>query len=160
MRKILLLILFVLLSSSACSSLNPVTIRETGSTKYAPGQVWTYRTRPGEESSRLLVLRTDEISSSTGSIRVVHVRIEGLKLRAGKDGTSTVVPFMSFTDKALERSTVKLEGIYASMPDFQAGYDRWKASYLSGKGSVLDVSVANALNSLEMALNPATPTPQ
>ena len=44
---------------------------------FAPGQVWTYKTRPGEEASRIIVCRV-ETDPKLGEI--VHIHVNGLQI--------------------------------------------------------------------------------
>lgn len=48
------------------------------SSKYEPGQVWSYHTRPGEEASRLTVLRVEPYGKP-GDL-AVHVRVDGVSV--------------------------------------------------------------------------------
>jgi hypothetical protein len=163
MQKLLLFtltIFLVLIGSAACSPVSPVTIHEVSSPMFSPGQIWTYRTRPGESASHLVILRVDAVSGKDGEVTVVHVRIEGLSLQAGKNGSSTLIPFISFSEYALKKSVLQMQEMNQNIPDFQSGYNQWKASYLAGKGSFFVITVAQAINQVEAALNPtSTPEP-
>ena len=45
---------------------------------YAVGQVWEYKTRPGEEASRIYIAKIDE-NEKLG--RIFHIYIDGLTIK-------------------------------------------------------------------------------
>jgi hypothetical protein len=106
---------------------------------YKPGQVWSYKTRPGEEASTITILR---VESTPKMGVIVHVRIDGFKLEncAGNKGDSAM-DHAPFTKAAIDKSVVKLIRTEKEIPDFQEGYKDW----LSHCGGLYQVSVAEAL---------------
>jgi hypothetical protein len=106
---------------------------------YKPGQVWSYKTRPGEDDSTITILRVE----STPKLGViVHVRIDGFKLEncTGQKGNSAM-DHAPFTKAAIDKSVVKLLRTEKDIPDFQEGYTDW----LSHCGGLYQTSVAAAL---------------
>ncbi len=106
---------------------------------YKPGQVWSYKTRPGDEESTITILRV-ESTPKLGII--VHVKIEGFKLEncTGAKGSS-VMDHAPFTKAAINKSVVKLLRTEKDIPDFEEGYKDW----LSHCGGLYQGSVAEAL---------------
>jgi hypothetical protein len=106
---------------------------------YKPGQVWSYKTRPGEEESTITILRV-ETTPKLGTI--VHVQIQKWKLEncKGNKGDSTM-DHAPFSKAAIDKSVVKLLRTEKDIPDFDEGYKDW----LSHCGGVYTMSVADAL---------------
>jgi hypothetical protein len=104
--------------------------------KFAPGQVWSYKTNPGEEGSTLTVLRVETLGKM-GTI--VHVRLEGLHFRnCYGEMLADSLPHAPFSRAALDASVVKQIGSVTTMPAFEEGYQDW----LSHCGGVYTVPVA------------------
>jgi hypothetical protein len=106
---------------------------------YKPGQVWSYKSRPGEGSSTITILRVE----STPKLGViVHVRIEGFQFQdcAGGPGPTTM-EHAPFAKPAIEKSVLRLLRTETKVPIFKDGYDDW----LSHCGGVYTVSVAEML---------------
>jgi len=106
---------------------------------YKPGQVWKYKTRPGDDDSTITILRV-ESTPKLGII--VHVKIDKFKLEncAGNKGDSTM-DHAPFAKAAIDKSVVKLLRTEKDIPDFDEGYKDW----LSHCGGVYRTSVADAL---------------
>jgi hypothetical protein len=106
---------------------------------YKPGQVWSYKTRPGEDSSTITILKV-ESTPKLGII--VHVRIDSFKLEncSGNKGDSAM-DHAPFAKAAIDKSVVKLLRTEKDIPDFQEGYHDW----LSHCGGVYKTTVADAL---------------
>src|SRR5262245_24931597 len=74
-----------------------------------PGQIWEYRTRAGEEGSRLTVLK---IESHPKLGNIVHVALDGLHIRnpAIPGGSSSKVAHLPYQEAALRQSLTKPSG--------------------------------------------------
>jgi hypothetical protein len=155
MRKFwLCLSVLMLFSIAACSSAN-VSIRQSETSRYGAGQVWTYKTRTGEGNSTITILRVDTVTKDGVSTNVVHVSIDKVNLTAGSGKYVQTIPFMSFEEKALEGSLVKLTNTISDLPDFQSGYDQWARQFRAGNESYFTVSPAKALDELQKSLDGA-----
>ena len=106
---------------------------------YKPGQVWSYKTRPGDEESTVTILRV-ESTPKLGII--VHVRVDKFKLEncSGNKGDSSM-DHAPFARAAIDKSVVKLLRTEKDIPDFSEGYNDW----LSHCGGVYTMNVADAL---------------
>jgi hypothetical protein len=120
--------------------------------RFQPGQVWVYQTRPGEEGSRLTVVKV-EPNDRLGTI--VHIRVDGVaqKNPHAPDGVSRVIHHMPFAEEALARSVLTLEASGLEPDSWQEGYGLWKKAFDSGKGGVFTVTVAESITFCEQALN-------
>ena len=119
---------------------------------FEAGQVWTYHCRPGEEVSRLVVLKV-ESDADVGTI--VHVRVEGLRLRNPllRGGYADTVSHMPFTETALLPGVLTLERTLEKLPNFEAEYAVWRKQFDKGESGAWTVSLLECLNNLEAAMN-------
>ena len=125
-----LLSLRISVAQSSCVQPQPVN-----DPKFVPGQVWSYRTRKGEESSTLTVLRVEK-TPKLGTI--VHVRIEGVHFSNCTGGPSPeVIEHAPFARAALEASVTTTVTLLGKVPDYDAGYRYW----LSHCGGVYTITV-------------------
>jgi hypothetical protein len=122
--------------------------------QFEAGQVWTYRTRPGEEASRITVLQVDWDLDHGG---IIHVWIEGVALKSPhvRTGIVNTVGHMPLSDEALSGSVLALVSSDVPLPSYQEGYAKWRAAFDEGKAGVWTISVAECLQGLEEALNQA-----
>jgi len=111
-----------------------------------PGDVWQYKTRDGEASSLLTILKTEK-SAELGEI--VHVAVKGLKIR-NCDGRVQFeeLPHMPFARNALKESLVR-KVKSGRVPDFKRGYSEWRDGYILMRAGIYIVSVADAVSANE-----------
>lgn len=118
---------------------------------YAPGQAWSYRARPGEETSRVAIRRIDQEPEDG---EVFHISILGVKLRNHRvDGG--VQPAMNHA--AVSRATLVaslLDPVGAADEDesWRDGYAVWRQAYDNGDAGVFDLSIPEILGYIEMVV--------
>jgi hypothetical protein len=119
--------------------------------RFAAGQVWSYHTRPGEEDSRLTVVKV-EPNERLGTL--VHVRLDGVaqKNPHAPDGVSRVVHHMPFAEAAIERSVVELLDSGPTPTSWEEGYRLWREAFDKGKAGVFTITVAESVSFCEEAL--------
>ena len=102
---------------------------------FAAGQLWTYRTRPGEERSRVRVILVETLPDLG---IVVHVRVAGLQVRNphAPKGFTKVLGHMPFAAQAVGLSVVELAGEQPVPDGWQNGYDTWRAAFDARQGGV------------------------
>ena len=111
-----------------------------------PGQVWSYRTRPGEVTSTLTVLKVEQYKDLG---RVVHIRIDSIQIRNPLKGNIvTDIPHLPFKEFAVQQSITKLVRTVPSLPEFQEGYDTWKKAYLQGEAGAFETTVSATLDAM------------
>lgn len=122
-----------------------------GST-FRPGQVWSYRARPGEEDSTLTILKV-ETHPQLGTI--VHVGVSGVRVRAplAPDGYAREIGHMPFAEEALLRSVTARVRDGAPTEMGEEGYREWRRAFEAGKGGVFTTGVAEGVGYVEQALN-------
>ena len=115
--------------------------------KFSPGQLWSYHTRKGEESSTITILRVESLPK-IGVI--VHVRIEGIHLKNCSGGPSpTSIGHSPISREALDQSVTKQLEQRRALPDYEAGYNKWRQAC----GGVYTISVADVLKADEETFN-------
>lgn len=115
--------------------------------RYAEGQVWEYRTRPGEEASRLKVQRIED-HAALG--RVYHVSVIGVRIETGR----AVVPMLNHlpvSRATLDGSVTRLADGDADFPDIEAGIAEWRRA----EGGVFSIGVAEIVAMAQAALSEA-----
>ena len=120
--------------------------------KYKVGQQWSYTARPGEEKSYLIIVKIDD-DPKLG--RIIHISLRGLKIKNPRSpgGISEDVSHLPFLEAALEKSGLKLLKEKVDLPDFEEGYGRWRRAYDEGKAGAYSITVAEAVEVMETALN-------
>jgi hypothetical protein len=114
---------------------------------YEVGQVWTYKTRPQEKSSTLMVLRVDN-TSKLGQVIFVGVKDVRILHPSGKV-LSSMSP-LPFTKDALDQSVIKQVGKTDKLMNSSFGYQKWKEAQFAGKKPPTYVKpVAEIVNALE-----------
>lgn len=116
--------------------------------EYQAGQVWEYQTRPGEEASRLYIVRVDS-HETLGNI--YHIFVKGVHIKNPhiEGGIQTQLPHAPVDQKTLDASLTKLIKTTHSLPDITEGYNVWKESFDSGEGGVFNISVKQIIQYIE-----------
>lgn len=118
-------------------------LKEVSDSKYKPGQVWSYKTRAGEESSVLTILRIDAMPDDK---RIVHIRVDGIRLRNCRGGPEPdQIQHMPFERESLERSINK-QIRTTEVPDFKEGYEEWRKGWDQGRAGIYTITVAEAVD--------------
>jgi hypothetical protein len=125
-------------------------LRDTTESKYKVGQVWNYKTRPGEEKSTFIVVKV-ESHPKLGNI--IHIALRGLKLRKPNGDYIEVAGHLPFAEEAITKSAVKLVKEKADLPDYEEGYGMWREAFDAGKAGIYTISVAEAVGVMEETLN-------
>ena len=102
--------------------------------KYQAGQSWKYRTREGEEHSRVVVLKTE----TRGSERIVHITVVG-------DGIDSPL-HMPFSIDAMDQSVTELDEPIVSVPEFEGGYEIWREEYDKGQAGIYGIPLKEVLD--------------
>ena len=115
---------------------------------YAVGQSWTYRTRPGEEASRVAIRRID-IEPEDGE--VFHVSIMGVKLRNHRlpGGIQPAMHHAAVSRASLDASLLEPDGQADTEENWRDGYDVWRQAYDNGDAGIFDLPLADVLGYIE-----------
>lgn len=119
---------------------------------FKPGQVWTYSTRSGEEGSRIVVC---QVETDTKIGEIVHISVNGLRIKNkhAPGGFGSEIGHMPYEGEALRKTVLALESSNGVIPEFESGYQEWKAAFDSGQAGVWTASVSEAIAGMESALN-------
>jgi hypothetical protein len=121
------------------------TASDPPSSKFRPGQIWAFKTPPGQPNAKLTVLRVED-GGKVGT--VVHIALSGVSFGNGQ----TTIPHLPFAESAVEQSVTTLERESGSIPDYAEGYRLWREAFDAGKGGIFSISVADAFESVTGAL--------
>ncbi|UPG86465.1 hypothetical protein L2Y94_03640 [Luteibacter aegosomatis] len=118
---------------------------------YAPGQSWTYRTRPGEEDSRLMIRKID-VEPEDGE--VFHVSLPGVKLRNHRvpGGIQPAMHHAAVSRSTLDKSVLDAAGTADADESWRDGYAVWRQAYDNGDAGVFDLEVKDILGYIEMVV--------
>jgi hypothetical protein len=124
--------------------------------KYAEGQVWEYRTRPGEEGSLLRIGKIDTVDKVG---QVFHISIVGLQIAVPEraDVRLTELPHIPVSRQTLDQSVTKLSKTALKGPDFSKAYAEWRKGADEGRVGVFTISVASIVGSVEETLKKSAP---
>ncbi|HYD13750.1 MAG TPA: hypothetical protein VEC11_12955 [Allosphingosinicella sp.] len=103
--------------------------------RYQEGQVWEYRTRPGDEGSLLKIQRIEGWPQGHGS--VYHISVIGVRL-GGQTGTIQHLPVSELT---LNASVTRLSPSTAIFPSPDEGISLWREA----QGGVFDLPLAEII---------------
>ena len=106
---------------------------DTKTAKYHVGEKWRFRSRPGEDTATLTILKVE--SDEKRGVTIVHITVEGVRIKAAHapSGFSETVGHMPFDEPAIAKSVTKLD---------------------SGKGGIFTITVGEGIAFLEKAMEP------
>lgn len=143
------LTIFPALVLLACSVIGPPAF--SAKNDYQVGQVWSYKTRPQEEQSTVTIVLIEN-NGRLGPI--VHISVSGLKLKNpdAPDQPYDVIAHMPFSQKAIDKSVIKLIKENAELPDFKEGYEAWRLAFDNNQATIYNVPIAEAIDKAEKNL--------
>ena len=154
MRTLVLFILAGLIIQSApvIASVQDSDLKDTTDSKFKVGQMWSYKTRPGEAKSFFIVVKV-ETHPKLGNI--IHIAVRKLKMQNPRspDGISDDVNHMPFSEEALTKSAVKILKEKVDLPNFRDGYQEWRNAFDAGHAGIYTITLAEAVKVMETTLN-------
>lgn len=120
--------------------------------EFSEGQVWSYKTRNGEQGSKLLINKV-EADPKLGS--VYHISLSGVHVQnpSAPSGINTELPHFPVSKQTLEQSCIKLLGRSEPNPQYLDGYSAWKSAFDQGRAGIFTISVAEIVDAVETAVN-------
>ncbi|GAA4018446.1 hypothetical protein GCM10022631_34310 [Deinococcus rubellus] len=115
---------------------------------FAPGQRWQYRTRSGEEASRLLILKLEEVEGA----QVAHLWIEGLAMKTPQ-AVYPVLGHAPISIKSLAESVTSLEAEHLPLPSDESSLEEWRTAYKRGEAGMFTWGVAGLARQMERAIS-------
>ena len=114
---------------------------------YSPGQVWSYKTRPGESSSTVTILRV-ETTPKIGTI--IHVRIDGVRFKNCTGGPAPNTESTPHLRRALwTKASVTSSAPLQDCPISRPVYGDW----LAHCGGVYTITVAEMVGVNDATFN-------
>jgi hypothetical protein len=116
-------------------------------TRYRAGQRWSYKTRDGEEASRVTILLTEEVRDYGV---LVFVALDGLRVADARapDGQRSRVSFAAFTLAAIDDGVLAFDG-QVGAPDCRELYANWRTAFGAGRAAPFTRTVADAVGTLQ-----------
>jgi hypothetical protein len=116
--------------------------------KFRVGDVWEYKTRQGEEGSRLTITRIDE-SPKLGVI--VHVSVSGIHFsNCHGGGEPDNIQQMPFARRALDASVTNKVASHQLLPaDYDSIYEAWRSAFVKNEAGIYTIDVAEAVSAAE-----------
>lgn len=116
------------------------------------GQIWEYKTRTGEEASRLYIVK---IESWPNGEKIFHIFADKLKIKNPmlSGGIQTELPHAPVSEKSLSLSVTKLRGTAKALPDISEGYGAWKEQHDAGGAGMFTISVSEIITLIEGVVN-------
>lgn len=134
------------------AAVQDAALKDTTNSRYKVGQRWSYKTRPGEEASYFVVVKV-ESHPKLGNI--IHVAVRNLRMKNPRspDGISDKANHMPFAERGIEKSAVKLLKEGEKLPGYAEGYKLWREAFDAGSAGVYTITLAEAVEVMEMSLN-------
>lgn len=119
---------------------------------YAAGQVWSYKTRPSEKSSTVLINRVD---SHEKLGRIFHISVFGVEVKNPHvdGGVSTELPHFPVSEETLKKSLIKLINKRTPNSEYVEGYNTWKEAFDAGQAGIFTISVSEIVGVVEQSIN-------
>jgi hypothetical protein len=130
-----------LLLLGGCSRKSTDEFMADTSSKYHPGQVWTFKAPTNQPNTRLTILKV-ESTKKLGTI--IHVALSGVSYGPGQ----TTIGHLPFSEEAIDESVLKLERESGPIPEFIDGYKRWREAFDGGKAGIFTIGVADAFEAV------------
>ncbi len=138
---------------AACSRPAPPPASPSNA-QFEEKQVWRYKTRPGEEKSRLLIGRIE--SDATAGL-IIHIKVVGVSVKnpGAPSGRTTELPHIPISLSALASSVLERSDDAVSLDGFDEGYEAWKKA----EGGVFMVPVSDVIGFVEKSMIEAASHP-
>lgn len=138
---------FLLALALLAPSLN-ASGQATPADRYATGQVWAYRTRPGDEGS---LIKIQSIEYDAGAIQgspIYHISVIGVHFR-NRD-IAPALPHAPVSRATLDASVTELRPAGTAFPDAAPGIAEWHRA----RGGVFTASIAQIVSSIDTETAP------
>jgi hypothetical protein len=111
--------------------------------RYATGQVWEYRTRPGDAGSLLKIQKIERDPRFAKTGPVYHISVIGFHL--GNPRIRPVLPHAAVGKRVLDASVTRLSRVHPPFPDAVPGIVQWQEAH----GGVYNIPVAQIIDALD-----------
>src|SRR4051794_6583403 len=96
--------------------------------EYVAGQLWSYKTLPGDEKSSVLI---NLVESAPDKSAIYHVSVLNVHISAYKGGPrrETVLPHFPVSKETLDKSLLEVVGKRSPYESYRAGYKIWRSAF-------------------------------
>jgi hypothetical protein len=112
---------------------------------YAPGQVWEYKTRTGEEGSLVKIQRIESYPAASSKDQVYHVSVIGVRFQGAQ--LSGKIGHLPVSGETLDASVTRLSESKAEFPDPSEGIAQWR----SANGGVFTIPLGQIIDVVEQS---------
>ena len=119
------------------------SLTEVTDARLAVGQSWRYRTRPGDEASRVIIARIEQ-HAHAGVI--VHIAVSAVAVPCRSEPTNVL--HLPFQRDALAAELTELDAAQVPLPAFQEGYLMWRDAFERAGAGVFDARLADVIDQL------------
>jgi hypothetical protein len=119
---------------------------------FLEGQVWSYKTRGGEETSTILI---NKVESNAKLAQIFHISVIGVRVknRRATSDVTTELPHLPVSKQTLDASCVEIVGRSSPHPQYIAGYTDWKRAFDQGRAGIWTASISEIVQAIEDAGN-------
>lgn len=119
--------------------------------EFERGQRWTYRTRPGEETSTALILHFERSPDGSG---IVSVQLDNLRIQnsASPSGLTELIGHVPVAEDNFDSSVLELIEAQAALPEDESGYQQWLEAFQRGEAGVFPLDLAEIVEAMAQAL--------
>ena len=104
--------------------------------EYAVGQVWAYKTAPGDEGSLIKIQEIEEIGHEDQPLTVYHISMTGVAVSVQAE--RMVVQHLPVSRQTLDASVTEQVAVSPQFPDHSEGKAQWAAA----NGGVFTITLA------------------
>lgn len=119
---------------------------------YAAGQLWSYKARPGEEASTLLI---NKVETDPKFGQIFHISVSGVTIRDPKapTGATSELPHLPVSKATLDASVTKLLSTAHANTAYLDGYNIWRPAFDQGQAGVFTIPVREVVNVVEQTIS-------
>jgi hypothetical protein len=127
-------------------------LRIASAQDFAEGQVWSYKTRQGEENSRVLI---NKVETNPKLGKIFHISVSEVRVKNPRiaGGISKDLPHFPVSKETLTKSLTKLIGKSRPNPDYHEGYRTWKSAFDKGEAGIFTIGIADIVGVVEQSIN-------
>ena len=115
---------------------------------FAERQLWSYKTRSGEEASTILI---NKVESHPKLGQIFHISVIGLRMKNPRapSGMTTEIHELPVSRQTLEASCTTIVGESSPHPEYLGGYPEWRRAVDQGGAGIWTGPVSEIVQALE-----------
>jgi len=119
--------------------------------EFSEGQLWSYKSRQGEEDSRVLINKIEQ-DEKLGNI--YHISIYDINLKNSRSETGVVedLPHFPVSEETLDMSLDELIKVTQINSEYIEGYNSWKSAFDAREAGIFTISIAEIVEVIEESI--------